>query len=1241
MNISKNKIYVYNMSDELKGASQIIKEFFEKAGRTSKLPDGTSIYTPPRLWKTQAHLPKEGGGGGTSTRNQRYGKRASRNTRGFSDYEYSTAFETFNQKMLKDGQTRYYVPDPQKIYNYTTHKLENRSKYFKKNRLKKPNGKMFDRQVVYTTPSSKIYTYSNNFGEDSNAHQEMKKIFYEYRGQNLTIVARYTQPNAYPNMPVGRQDIQFNKSFVINVPNSTSKAQFKKWYEDKHIFRLFEYTSQENIFDETANIINQEYIGDENQGRMKIFVNNDFIDKKLFLQQFAQGLTHCILTPIKDYLVVLMGKNGLSGTTANQLKLIRFYNRIGEWSEKYPPGIGIPTSELPQLCEDCKLGIDIYLPTPMMNKNSWLSFRPSKHCRKTFKFINSRLNHLEIMVNLTAKTTILSRQEFDEKLKELGHCTNDEYISPNTVVKCEEKKTKVILPRKEVIDTLQKKITTFIEVSGEPILQVEPIKNEVKDYKQTKMPTFLDESIKVEELPSKVESIQPDISNYHIYNNMGIITANEKFSVEDSYSKTSNTFERENGLDLYKLDYLDERIKQLNDFIISSRVYNGTIDFISTTKYRSIKSKKEVLDELNEDICEIELKENKRLHRKHRKSERLRIHKLLDKDNVKTMDMSRAYTRCDSSPFFEGYLGKITDFRITDKIEGIGIYQITDIDYTGCKIQDYIIKLGCLFDLNTYCSPELKYYQSLGIKFKILCGCWGVGINNFKWEGIDTTDLGEYESPSRPQAKWSMYDKDENGLRHYCKWFGISSKPKLWSSWRYKTTDKRFVENWSAVEQDEDIRMSYYEDKGVYNVDINIPKKTSYHLGHICSFIYSYQRIMMINQLMEIPINDIIRVVVDGIYYKSPSNIKVNYPFIQELDTSKFKFGNYPGKTYRTDNVIPNTDEMPRQLDRPFHLGEIHTGPGGSGKTHNVLIDKGNVNVLYTAHSWKLCAAKQREFKQDFGIDIDVAPVAHLSLVSFMIPGDPFPKKANFYEDIQKKYSVIVIDEISTLSYEVQKVIEDRFKNHKKIWCGDIGNGVIYQCPPIYRKASKNVEAEPRVPFQILNTHNHIVHTTNLRANCNRLKKLLNWLRNMIEDPNFNNNDLILINNFIESSFNVIGKAYIENYTSDDMILSRTHAINEYYDEKYKHLEKYYIQTAHIEYKNDTIKHTYNGEIHLIKPDIPIKNYRIRHGYTIDCIQGETAYHKLIIDINNLNTIQHLYTAVSRAKYISQIIFVK
>ena len=253
----------------------------------------------------------------------------------------------------------------------------------------------------------------------------------------------------------------------------------------------------------------------------------------------------------------------------------------------------------------------------------------------------------------------------------------------------------------------------------------------------------------------------------------------------------------------------------------------------------------------------------------------------------------------------------------------------------------------------------------------------------------------------------------------------------------------------------------------------------------------------------------------------------------------------------------------------------------------------------------------------------------------FRIPGDPIPKRANFYEDIQKKYSVIVIDEVITLSHGVQKIIHERFKHHKKIWCGDIGKNVVYQCPPIY------IKDEPRIPFKILDSDNHIIHKTNRRAKCDELKNLLMWLRNMIEDPKYPNKDAKMINVFIETTYNVIGKAYIQNYTSDDMILSRTHAVNEYYDEKYKHLEKYYITTAHIEYIGNMAKRTYNGEIHLIKPKIPDSSYRLRHGYTIDCIQGETAHNQLFIDINSLNSLQHLYTAISRAKYLNQIVFVK
>ena len=131
-----------------------------------------------------------------------------------------------------------------------------------------------------------------------------------------------------------------------------------------------------------------------------------------------------------------------------------------------------------------------------------------------------------------------------------------------------------------------------------------------------------------------------------------------------------------------------------------------------------------------------------------------------------------------------------------------------------------------------------------------------------------------------------------------------------------------------------------------------------------------------------------------------------------------------------------------------------------------------------------------------------------------------------------------------------------------------------------------------------------------------------------------------------EKNFDIINKNDIK-YEPCDMILSRTHNVNKFYDDKYKDLEKYYITEKHYILSNSSggivvgDKNIYNGQIFLTKPDIPESKYRNRHGYTIDCIQGETAYSQLIIDINGLNSWQHLYTAISRGKYLKQLVFVK
>ena len=249
-------------------------------------------------------------------------------------------------------------------------------------------------------------------------------------------------------------------------------------------------------------------------------------------------------------------------------------------------------------------------------------------------------------------------------------------------------------------------------------------------------------------------------------------------------------------------------------------------------------------------------------------------------------------------------------------------------------------------------------------------------------------------------------------------------------------------------------------------------------------------------------------------------------------------------------------------------------------------------------------------------------------------------KPKNYWEAIANKYSTLIIDEISTLSNENKKKLEERFKKHKLIYCGDIGyykgRVVCYQCPPIF-----TIDGDK--PFQFDKDYKHYHLKDNRRCECPKLLKLLGIMRKIIE-----NNALRRISDIREwckRNFDIINKDDI-NYSSKDMILSRTHKVNEYYDKKYKDLEKYYITEK--QFKLSTNKggkifgdqNIYNGQIFLEKPDIPASKYRIRHGYTIDCIQGETAYYQLIIDIEGLNSWQHLYTAVSRAKFFHQLVFV-
>jgi len=366
----------------------------------------------------------------------------------------------------------------------------------------------------------------------------------------------------------------------------------------------------------------------------------------------------------------------------------------------------------------------------------------------------------------------------------------------------------------------------------------------------------------------------------------------------------------------------------------------------------------------------------------------------------------------------------------------------------------------------------------------------------------------------------------------------------------------------------------------------------------------------MLEQLSKFKnFNQVARVCVDGIYFKG--EVEVCELFSYKEDKT---FGNDPCHTYCEDNsdsIKYNVwfEENFLGKDRVHNLIEYHKGAGGTGKTHYNLTDKGLNSIVFISPSWKLSRRKNN----DYGVDS--------KCFYHILTEDP-----DVWRPIYYNYSTIIIDEVSMLKDSEKNIIINRFNKHKIIFCGDVG----FQLDPVYTAEdikNRNIGAfKPVYKDKIIPT---IEHNTMHRCKCNILKENLLMLRELIEkvgDKIDNKNLLDILKNVkIHDKDNI-------DYDIKDYIITKTHLLKDDYTEKYKDLEKYYVMSKSRDYCN--------GDIVIGQKPKLVKS-EIRHAFTIHSLQGETAEYKLFIDINGINSLRMLYTAISRAKYWNQIVFIK
>jgi len=645
-----------------------------------------------------------------------------------------------------------------------------------------------------------------------------------------------------------------------------------------------------------------------------------------------------------------------------------------------------------------------------------------------------------------------------------------------------------------------------------------------------------------------IKEKRPFIYGKDCYGITSIKTESDVFRLDDTYDNTIKEFIMDYKMFQYRVDR--NKNPHLVAFLQLGTHFNGTRDF-------------ETLNNENKDF-----------------------------DNVGHIDMKAAYVNYDKSKYYNGFAMKFNDFRPMNNFDKAGFYLIKNINTDNVKpnVLKYINKLDWFFDGNVYTQAELKCFTDLGYTFEIVFGA----------TAITTVDINIRDWYDGEMVTTKAKLGDDTEIPSYCKYIGSCARVADTSNF-YIHCDRKFASTLCNKKQN----VFYNDDEGCARVEIN--KNNHYTLTHFAAQITAFQRIILLDQLLKIPYEDVYRVCVDGIYLKKKGiNYKLVEPFRVKEEKDDMTWRNYECEHYLSNIEIYLEDGLSSayqtiDMTIPNHYYKetvLIKGAGGTGKTYGLKIDNGLIDVLYAAPSWLLASQMDNEKW--------IKTVHHRLEDSNKIARGIY------------SHGNIVVDECSMLT-EIQKI-------KIKSFAAEYGTRIFFlgdldcQLPPVEGSMmnEKGFEEiiEKKYIYRFLKD--------------DKLHNLANMVRNNITKKSYE-----LISKLVDKVQCIHLNELKEMYQPNDVIIAHSNKTCDEYTELFKTIEKYRI----IECKNVDGVNRYNGEITLTKPK-NIKNV-LRHGFTIHSYQGAEVPigNKLFID-SALNDTRLIYTAISRAKSIDQIYIV-
>ena len=369
--------------------------------------------------------------------------------------------------------------------------------------------------------------------------------------------------------------------------------------------------------------------------------------------------------------------------------------------------------------------------------------------------------------------------------------------------------------------------------------------------------------------------------------------------------------------------------------------------------------------------------------------------RLSDQEATGHLDMKHAYTQFKQCSFYRGFLGVIHQWRkgafsLSFLQEHIGIYQVRIISLPPVLLRRLGIEKGQYY---VFPSPEIEYFVSRGVELEIVAGVWGAAT--------------DFEFPH------DMFEK-VNGIRHYAKWSGMLAMEQTYESYTFRCKESLVCD---LKYRYGDNMVLYYHDTGLCT--IRIPRKNYFTTHHVMAFLTSYVRIQMMQKMETFQPDQLVRVVLDGIYFVGEGKEDTLFQ-AKPLGEDK----GYSMPWYEPYFIMESWNPL------VFSKNTLIIGQGGCGKSYLALQDKGYHRPLYVVPQHVL----GQDGRVKYGCDY--------TTIHRLVGIDCESFQDKFYYP-----PYIVIDEITQLDATIIDKVFEMYPRSLIVLLGDINEkGQWFQC---------------------------------------------------------------------------------------------------------------------------------------------------------------------------------------------------